>query len=340
MEFVDGSTLHDCITKHGLFNIEEAIVFCFKVLDVIEFCHGNGIVHRDIKPDNIILRSGNRLSPGLVDFGLSFNSEDESSQTPDSHIIGNRFLFLPDLGKYSEERNDIRSDITMIVGLLFYVLTGIEPGHLNDQNNAMPQQRKLKIEDQNVIANLEKVSHIFDTGFQPNISHRFQHVSNLRKELELVLEPTSKPENTAQRLSVYLNKKLSAHNVEKLHNEQMMREIESNLNKLFFNVASELKGTASLGQIKRSSGESSCWCAYSFGEKLSGRKMACVKLEANILGTQIIINGGLVELHGIYTGEKHKIYRITKSDYKQIDYNTICEFLLDQVISHFESKDG
>ncbi len=68
--------------------------------------------------------------------------------------------------------------------------------------------------------------------------------------------------------------------------------------------------------------------------------MASVKLEANILGTQLIITGGLVELHGIYTGEKYIIYRTPKSDYKQIDYNTICEFLLDQVISHFESKDG
>ena len=333
MEYIDGETLYDCLRNNGFFSFSEAVVFCLKLLDAIEFCHSNGIVHRDIKPDNIILRDNSKQSPVLVDFGLSFNLEDESSLTPDGHIIGNRFLFLPELGKHSADKNDIRSDITMVVALLFYVLTGKEPGHLSDQNQAMPHQRDL---GEKYSANIEKINHIFDMGFQPSISHRFQDAEALRAQLKFALEPEAQPQNTDDMLRAYLDKKLTAHNIEKLNDEQAMRVVESELNKLFFKVQSTLKGMVSLCQIKRSSAGSTCWSAYSFHEKLSQRKRICIKLEANITGNQIRIDGGKVELHGIYTGKKQNIHRTSKNEYETIDYGVVYEFLLGQVLEHLE----
>lgn len=335
MEYVEGETLYDYLKCNGLFSLPDAVNFCLKLLSAIEFCHSNGIIHRDIKPDNIILRHNDKQSPVLVDFGLSFNLEDESSLTPDSQIIGNRFLFLPELGKHSNDRNDIRSDITMIVALLFYVRTGKEPGHLSDQNQALPHQRYFS---ENIGPSLDKLNHIFDVGFQYDISHRFQDVAALKKQLEFVLEPEVMPQNTSELLSAFLNRKLTAHNIEKLNNEQMMRVIESKLNNLFFRVQAALEGMVSLGQIKRSSGESTCWCAYSFQEKLSTRQHICLKLEASLLGNQVRIDGGQVELHGIYTGQKQNIYRFSKDDYNAIDYSSVYEFLLGQVLNHFENK--
>jgi serine/threonine protein kinase len=337
MEYVDGETLCDSLENNGLFSLSNAVSFSIELLTAIEFCHSNGIIHRDIKPDNIILRHNDKQSPVLVDFGLSFNLEDESPLTPDGHIIGNRFLFLPELGKHSNDRNDIRSDLTMVVALLFYVLTGKEPGHLSDQNQAMPHQREPIEKSKSII---EKINHIFDVGFQYDISHRFQDVATLKKQLEFVLEPEVKPKNTSEQLRVFLDRKLTSYNIEKLNNEQMMLSIESKLNNLFFNVQSALKGMVSLVQIKRSSSESNCWCAYSFHEKLSKRKMICVKLEASLLGNQVRIDGGQVELHGIYTGQKYNIHRFTKDDYKIIDYSIVYEFLLGQVLDHFENSNN
>src|SRR5215831_18761017 len=75
-EWIKGTTLERTIEENGVFSYEVAIQLVIRLLDIVEYCHANDTVHRDIKPDNVILNDGDPTAPFLIDFGLSFNKED------------------------------------------------------------------------------------------------------------------------------------------------------------------------------------------------------------------------------------------------------------------------
>ena len=120
-KFVPGATLFETI-KEKTVSIQDAVNFVIKLLDIMEYCHQLGIVHRDTKPDNIMIKNNDINNPVLIDFGLSFNKVDDSatSLTPTWQQIGNRFLPLPELLEKSSLQRDFRSDITQICGIFFY----------------------------------------------------------------------------------------------------------------------------------------------------------------------------------------------------------------------------
>lgn len=69
-----------------------------QVLKILRVVHSNGIEHRDVKPNNIILADGNPNYSALVDFGLSYQkTRNFGFTTEDGQEVGNRFLQLPEL---------------------------------------------------------------------------------------------------------------------------------------------------------------------------------------------------------------------------------------------------
>lgn len=95
-EYVTGRTLEEYVACKAVSAVE-AIRFTLELLDILKYCHQRGIYHRDIKPDNIIVRNNDIAFPVLVDFGQSFNKEGEdlSTLTPDGQHLGNRFTVAP-----------------------------------------------------------------------------------------------------------------------------------------------------------------------------------------------------------------------------------------------------
>lgn len=179
--FIEGKELPDVTT-----NLDSAISITEKLIDGIGLCHDKGIIHRDIKPRNIIVHEDG--NPILIDFGISFDQEEVSELTGASEGLGNRFLQLPELkiihGK-ADDKRDIRSDLCSCVGILFFLLTKEEPGQLIDQNNKMPHQRDSAKEKLKAITKekLQAFNQIFDRGFKPDISARFQNYSQLAEAL-------------------------------------------------------------------------------------------------------------------------------------------------------------
>ena len=174
-EYVNGTTLYNFVQYNGALALNDAIDFVLALVDIVVYCHHEDCVHRDIKPINIMLRGGNIATPLLVDFGLSFNLDDESQlETELGQEIGNRFLRLPELCIDSSNKRDPRSDITSLCGILLYALTGLLPVSLLDENGKMPHQRphiaaKLAM----LPVDIEALLRIFDRGFQTNILHRW-----------------------------------------------------------------------------------------------------------------------------------------------------------------------
>ncbi len=94
-EEIVGSTL-DKIVKNKPIEPQKAILATINLLDTLQFCHSQNIVHRDIKPDNIICRNDDINDMVLIDFGLS-TTANSSSEKDWNRICCNRSIALPEL---------------------------------------------------------------------------------------------------------------------------------------------------------------------------------------------------------------------------------------------------
>ncbi len=122
MEFLGGSPLSEMIRKHGRLPILDAAKIIIDISDALEFAHSNGVIHRDVKPDNIL--SDEKGEFKIMDFGIA--RMDEGTQlTMTGTIMGTPEYMSPEQasGKKVDKRTDIYS-----LGIVFYeMLTGKVP---------------------------------------------------------------------------------------------------------------------------------------------------------------------------------------------------------------------
>ena len=185
--FIEGCTLEQFV-KNNEVSFEEAKDFFEEFLDVLSYCHDKQILHRDIKPENIMLKNSRLQEFVLIDFGLSFNLDDNESITATNQQLGNRFLLLPELVSGSAtQKRVVESDITQACGVFFYLLTGLVPNALVDGEGKPPHKRKSakellaqKITDNVVLGNIES---IFDRAFTINIRDRYHSANKLKQDL-------------------------------------------------------------------------------------------------------------------------------------------------------------
>src|SRR5215207_9256574 len=122
MEYVDGQTLAERIRELGQLPLHEALHVLQKIGEALEYIHENGIVHRDIKSNNVKITSRWRVK--LLDFGIA-RAESGQTMTQVGMVIGTPIYLSPE--QLRGERADARSDIWAL-GVLFYeMLTGDMP---------------------------------------------------------------------------------------------------------------------------------------------------------------------------------------------------------------------
>jgi eukaryotic-like serine/threonine-protein kinase len=176
LEHIDGCTLSERVTGEGTLSLSRAIAFTLKHIETISFLHAEGIVHRDIKPDNVMLRNRDCADPVLVDFGIAFRAiENEDFKTELHQEIGNRFLRLPEFMAGSYNKRDPRSDLSFGAGLFFYAMTAEFPSLLTDAQGRMPHQRPSAAESLRSVAGRKFLALMgfFDRAFSQRISGRF-----------------------------------------------------------------------------------------------------------------------------------------------------------------------
>jgi serine/threonine-protein kinase len=128
MEFVDGTDLHDYITRKGQLDPDEARAILAQAACALDHAHKQGVVHRDIKPSNfLVAREGDRLVVKLTDLGLArLAREDESRVTRSGSTVGTVDYISPEQARDSASA-DTRSDIYSLGCTLFHMLAGQAP---------------------------------------------------------------------------------------------------------------------------------------------------------------------------------------------------------------------
>jgi eukaryotic-like serine/threonine-protein kinase len=147
-----------------------------------------------MKPDNILISaSSNDL--WLIDFGIGWTeSEDDPFATEINQELGNRFLRLPELhGPNLDSKHDVRSDVTFVCGVFFWLLTHSKPFQLVNEKLEAPHvfQANRLPKDVTDDSRWNLISSIFDVGFAPGVNSRFQAAFELRDRLKELLVPPS-----------------------------------------------------------------------------------------------------------------------------------------------------
>ena len=120
MELIEGITLKEYISKKGKLSVKEATSIAIQVSMGLEAAHNHGIVHRDVKPQNIIISTDGKVK--VTDFGIARAA---SSNTISSNVMGSVHYSSPEQvrGGYSDEKSDIYS-----LGITLYeMVTGRVP---------------------------------------------------------------------------------------------------------------------------------------------------------------------------------------------------------------------
>jgi serine/threonine protein kinase len=188
IEHITGPTLEEHL-KTGILSPQDALQLTIQLVEIIRYCHDQGIIHRDIKPDNIILRNDNVETPVLIDFGQSYDNNDSSDApvTAPSEHLGNRFIFLPELQTRDSSKRFIESDITQLCGILFYSLTHQWPEHLSDHEKKKPHER---IAAKTILSQLQLPSllNLFDRGFESELRKRYRSFDAFHGRVKEVLD--------------------------------------------------------------------------------------------------------------------------------------------------------
>lgn len=191
MEYVRGKTLREL--EGGSISYNTAIHYLMQVLLALEYAHANGIIHRDVKPANIISAEGEDEVVKLMDFGLSRRTSDMTQTTKTGQIVGTIAYLPPE--RFLSRPADPRSDLYSVGIVMYELFTGTVPfrndtddlvatifSHVND-TAAPPRQL-----NRSIPVPLERV---IIKAIEKDAQKRFQTAAEFSAELKRLVTPTS-----------------------------------------------------------------------------------------------------------------------------------------------------
>ena len=135
MEYVDGVTLRDIVHTEGPIPAKRAIEVIADACQALNFSHQHGIIHRDVKPANIMISKNGAVK--VMDFGIARALADANSVTQTAAVIGTAQYLSPEQAR--GEKVDARSDVYSLGCVLYEILTG-EPPFIGDSPVAVAYQ--------------------------------------------------------------------------------------------------------------------------------------------------------------------------------------------------------
>ena len=176
MEYIEGQTLKDIVQSSGALNRRRAIAVMGQLLDAVEEVHRKGKLHRDIKPDNVLLAENDQLV--LIDFGSARNFSEGKTMTQTTLLTPG---YAP-MEQYKEKATRTQaSDIYSLGATMYFLLTGNKPLAAPDRlSEDLPPPHEI---DPTIDSQMSSAVML---AMEMKTTDRFEKVSEFRKALALL----------------------------------------------------------------------------------------------------------------------------------------------------------
>lgn len=179
-EYVDGITLKEYIQQQGVINWKEAVHFTGQILAALQHAHDKGIVHQDIKPQNIMLLNDGTIK--VTDFGIARFSRTDNNTTSEN-AIGSVHYISPEQAR--GEMTDDKADIYSVGVVLYEMITGQLPFQSDSAVSvALMQLQKDPVRPRELVPTLPLgLEQITMRAMQKNAADRYQSAAEMLMDI-------------------------------------------------------------------------------------------------------------------------------------------------------------
>lgn len=180
MEYIQGTSIEELVEKNGAFAAEEARDLTVALAEALQNAHELGIVHRDIKPGNILISDGG--SPYILDFGVAknFSSKDIQRLTATGEFVGTPAYMSPE--QCSGKDATAQSDVYALACVLFFMLTGRDLFASNTSAEMM--MKHLNAEPDLSSISIRGLRDVLNAGLEKEPTKRIASCEELAKQLK------------------------------------------------------------------------------------------------------------------------------------------------------------
>ena len=197
MPLIDGESLREKLQREKQLSIDESIQIICEVAEALGYAHANGIIHRDVKPENILLQSGHGL---VADFGIARLAErDGEKLTKTGMAVGTAAYMSPE--QAAGEPTDARSDIYALGCVLYEMLVGQPPFMGANAMAIMSQHSLATLPEIRVMRHSvpEELESVIRRAMEKSAPDRFQTMDDFRRAVLGEIPSTSTlPKYTAR----------------------------------------------------------------------------------------------------------------------------------------------
>jgi serine/threonine protein kinase len=176
MEFVEGKNLKDYVVERNRLNEQEALSLFTQLLDATKAIHSKNYLHRDIKPDNVLITPENKAV--LIDFGTAKFHDEKSDNSHTSTLILLSHGYAPPEQYSNEHEKKKYTDIYALGATLYFMLTGQKPVQATDRT--IKEVKAISYFNTQVSKTVE---YAVSKAMELNPNNRFQDVEAFQKML-------------------------------------------------------------------------------------------------------------------------------------------------------------
>src|SRR5713101_2263318 len=180
MEYVPGQTLRELLRSYGRLASTEAARIAAEIADALSFAHRNGVIHRDVKPGNVLITSEGQVK--VADFGIA-RAESGDGLTQTGAIMGTATYFSPEQAQGLAL--DGRSDVYALGVVLYEMVTGVAPFIADSPVSvAFKHVREEPVPPSELVHDVPgAMDRIVLTAMAKDVTRRYQSAADLRGDL-------------------------------------------------------------------------------------------------------------------------------------------------------------